>query len=101
MKALNKKEQAELNKLNRKIQTGKATQREFLRAISLTNRDHAEVREEQKQSPYFDVVKSGSRWNLRTVLEGKPNIIHSNSFTAKYRAQDWADRMNAAANKSI
>ena len=46
MKALDKKEISELKKLTKKIRTGKATQREFLRAISLTNRDHDEVRKE-------------------------------------------------------
>ena len=44
MKALTKQDRTELKKLTRKIRTGKATQRDFLRAMSLTNRDHAEVR---------------------------------------------------------
>ena len=48
MKPLTKQERAELKKLVRKIRTSKATQREFLRAITLTNRDHAEVRATQK-----------------------------------------------------
>ena len=43
MKALTKKERNELKRLTRKIRSAKATQREFLRAISLTNRDHANV----------------------------------------------------------
>ena len=44
MKALDKKERAELKKLTRRIRTQKATLREVNRAIDLTNRDHAEVR---------------------------------------------------------
>lgn len=46
MTPLDKKEQAELKRLTRKIRTGKATQREFLRAISLTNREHANMIEQ-------------------------------------------------------
>ena len=45
MKALDKKERAELKKLTRKIRTQKATLREVNRAIDLTNRDHSEVKE--------------------------------------------------------
>ena len=43
MKALDKKERAELKKITRKIRTGKATRREFLRAIALTTRDQAQA----------------------------------------------------------
>ena len=50
MKPLTKEERAELKRLTRRIRTSKATQREFLRAIDLTNRDHAEVRREQANS---------------------------------------------------
>ena len=45
MKPLDKKERAELKKLTRKIRTQKATYREFQRAISLTTRDHSQVKE--------------------------------------------------------
>ena len=47
MKALDKKERAELKKLTRRIRTQKATLREVNRAIDLTNRDHAEVKRSQ------------------------------------------------------
>ena len=48
MKALNAKEKTELKRITKKIRTGKATQRELLRAISLTNRDHAEAKRQQQ-----------------------------------------------------
>ena len=56
MKALDKKERSELKKLTRKIRTQKATLREVLRAIDLTNRDHAEVNwdKEAQKSGYYD-----------------------------------------------
>ena len=54
MNPLTKKERAEFKRLKRRIRTSKATQREFLRAISLTNRDHAEARGEQS---YKQVVR--------------------------------------------
>ena len=43
---MTKKERAELKKLTRRIRTQKATLREVNRAIDLTNKDHAEVRNE-------------------------------------------------------
>ena len=48
MKPLTTKERAELKRLTRKIRSSRATIREFNRAFSLTNRDHAEVKLNQK-----------------------------------------------------
>jgi hypothetical protein len=42
---LTKAEKAELKKLTRRIRTQRATFRELLRAIDLTNRDHKAVRD--------------------------------------------------------
>lgn len=50
MTPLTKKEKAELKKLVRKIRTNRATRGEFLRAFSLTNRDHAEAKRTEETS---------------------------------------------------
>lgn len=42
MAPLTKAEKTELKRITRRIRTGKATTREVLRAISLTNRDQAQ-----------------------------------------------------------
>jgi hypothetical protein len=44
MKPLDKREQTELKRLTRRIRTNKATRREVLRAIDLTNRNHAQIK---------------------------------------------------------
>ena len=44
MKTLTKEERKELKRIQRRIQTNRATMREFKRAISLTSRDHAEFK---------------------------------------------------------
>jgi hypothetical protein len=47
MKELTTQERTELKRLTRRIRTNKATRREVLRAIDLTNRDHANYKERQ------------------------------------------------------
>ena len=60
MEKLTKKERTELKRLTRKIRSSKATRREVLRAIDLTNRDHAQVKAEQTyaESMCFPQCKS-------------------------------------------
>jgi len=57
----------------------------------------------ERTAPYFDVVKNvtNSRpWSLRTVTVIGPNVLHGDvKFRSRAKAQDWADRMNAAASK--
>lgn len=50
---------------------------------------------------HYDIVKSGARtWSMRLVRDNAQNVVYGDvKFRSKKRAQDWADRMNKAAQK--